>query len=239
MKDVVLTAEESEVIADWTAASRQRAATILGQYPEKRSAVMPLLYLSMIENGYVTDDGMRQVGVLTGLSPAQVQSVASFYTMYKREPIGDYLVGVCTSISCFLLGADDVLAAIEDETGVPDGETGGDGVFSVEHVECNGACGGAPVVLVNWEMIETVTPAKARELIQWLRNGRPEVVNTEEMQQLFGGERSFDWGIKEAEGAILPVPAFGPFGSTSDAIRSEFDAIELPPSPGDGDKGLR
>ena len=213
MKDVALNVEESEAIAGWSADSQQRTKEILARYPEKRSAVMPLLYVSMIENGYVTDEGMRQVGVLTGLSPAQVQSVASFYTMYKREPIGDYLVGVCTSISCFLLGADDVLAAIEDETGVPDGETGGDGVFSVEHLECNGACGGAPVVLVNWEMIESVTPDKARELVGWLRNGRPEVVNTEEMQQLFGGARSFDWGIKESEGAVVPVPAFGPYGS--------------------------
>lgn len=217
MKDVVLSAEESEVIAEWSVESQERAKEILTQYPEKRSAVMPLLYLSMIENGYVTDEGMRQVGALTGLSSAQVQSVASFYTMYKREPVGDFLVGVCTSISCFLLGADDVLAAIEDETGVPDGETGGDGVFSVEHVECNGACGGAPVVLVNWEMIESVTPDKARELVRWLRAGRPEVVNTEEMQQLFGGARSFDWGIKETEGAVLPVPAFGPYGSSRES----------------------
>ena len=131
MKAVVLSVEESEAISAWSSDSRQRAKEILGRYPEKRSAVMPLLYVSMIENGYVTEDGMRQVAVLTGLSPAQVQAVASFYTMYKREPVGDYLVGVCTSISCFLLGADDVLAAIEDETGVPDGETDGDGVFSV------------------------------------------------------------------------------------------------------------
>ncbi len=216
MRQVDLTAEETSAIAGWSAESRRRAEEILSLYPEKRSAVMPLLYISMIENAYVTADGMRQVGVLTGLSPAQVQSVASFYTMYKREPVGKYLVGVCTSISCFLLGADDVLAAIEDESGVPDGETGSDGVLSVEHVECNGACGGAPVVLVNWEMIESVTPEKARELVKWLRDGQPEVANTEEMQQLFGGERSFDWGIKEPEGAILPVPAFGPYGSVGE-----------------------
>ena len=213
MKAVELTPEESAAVSNWSEASRSRVITILGSYPEKRSAVMPLLYLSMIEHGFVTAEGMRQVAVLTGLTPAQVQSVASFYTMYKREAVGDYLVSVCTSISCFLRGADDVLAAVEDESGVPDGETGGDGVFSVEHIECNGACGGAPVVLVNYEMVESVTPDKARELVNWLRNGRPEVVNTEEMQQLFGGERSFDWGVKELEGAILPVPAFGPYGS--------------------------
>ncbi len=213
MRDVVLSAEETEAINAWSAESQGLAREILGKYPEKRSAVMPLLYVSMIENRYVTNEGMKVVSVLTGLTAAQVQAVASFYSMYKREELGDYLVSVCTSISCFLRGADDVLAAIEDESGVPDGETGGEGKFSVEHIECNGACGGAPVVLVNYEMIEGVTPDKARELVKWLRDGGPDVVNTEEMQQLFGGERAFDWGIKELEGAILPIPAFGPYGS--------------------------
>ena len=226
MKEVVLTSEETAAISEWSDESRSRVAEILSGYPEKRSAVMPLLYVSMIEHGYVTSDGMRQVGVLTGLSPAQVQSVASFYTMYKSEPVGNYLVGVCTSISCFLLGADDVLAAIEDESGVPDGESSEDGVFSVEHVECNGACGGAPVVLVNWEMVESVTPDKARELVKWLRDGRPDVVNTEEMQQLFGGERAFDWGIQELEGAALPVPAFGPYGSANSFLPPKGEVAE-------------
>ncbi|MDX2343908.1 MAG: NAD(P)H-dependent oxidoreductase subunit E [Acidimicrobiia bacterium] len=213
MRDVVLSAEETEAINAWSAESQGLAREILGKYPEKRSAVMPLLYVSMIENRYVTNEGMKVVSILTGLTAAQVQAVASFYSMYKREELGDYLVSVCTSISCFLRGADDVLAAVEDESGVPDGETGGEGKFSVEHIECNGACGGAPVVLVNYEMIEGVTPDKARELVKWLRDGGPDVVNTEEMQQLFGGERAFDWGIKELEGAILPIPAFGPYGS--------------------------
>jgi NADH-quinone oxidoreductase subunit E len=216
MRDVVLSAEASAAISEWSEDSQARAVELLGKYPVDRSAVMPLLYLSMIENRYVTNDGMRQVAVLTGLTAAQVQSVASFYSMYKREALGDYLVGVCTSISCFLNGADDVLAAVEDESGVPAGETATDGSVSVEHLECNGACGGAPVVLVNYEMIESVTADKARELVRWLRDGRPDVVNTEEMQQLFGGERSFDWGVKELEGAILPVPAFGPYGSAGE-----------------------
>lgn len=217
MRDVTLTAEELVALEGWSEQSQALAREILGRYPHKRSAVMPLLYVSMIENGYVTNGGMQAVAVLTGLTGAQVQSVASFYSMYKREELGDYLVSVCTSISCFLRGADDVLAAIEDESGVPDGETGGNGKFSVEHVECNGACGGAPVVLVNYEMIEGVTSDKARELIKWLRDGGPDVVNTEEMQQLFGGDKAFDWGVKEPEGAILPIPAFGPYGSARGA----------------------
>jgi NADH:ubiquinone oxidoreductase subunit E len=213
MTPVTFTSEELEAIRDWSDSSQALAAEILGRYPEKRSAVMPLLYVSMLENGYVTAEGMRVVAVLTGLTGAQVQAVASFYSMYKREELGEYLISVCTSISCFLLGADDVLAAVEDETGVPDGETGSNGKFTVEHIECNGACGGAPVVLVNYEMVEGVSPDKARELVKWLRDGGPDVVGTEEMQQLFGGRKSFDWGVRETEGAILPVPAFGPYGS--------------------------
>jgi len=214
MTPVTFTSEELEAIRDWSERSQTLAREILGRYPEKRSAVMPLLYVAMIENGYVTADGMKAVATLTGLTGAQVQAVASFYSMYKREELGEYLISVCTSISCFLLGADDVLATIEDETGVPDGETGSDGKFTVEHVECNGACGGAPVVLVNYEMVEGVTPDKARELVKWLRDGGPDVISTEEMQQLFGGTKSFDWGVRETEGAVLPVPAFGPYGSS-------------------------
>lgn len=213
MKAITLTTEEHDAIKSWSEDSQRLARELLGKYPERRSAVMPLLYVSMVEQGYVTNEGMQSVAVLTGLTAAQVQSVASFYSMYKREELGEYLISVCTSISCFLLGADDVLAAVEDESGVPDGETGEDGKFTVEHVECNGACGGAPVVLVNYEMIEGVTPKKARELVNWLRDGGPDVVNTDEMQQLFGGDRSFDWGARENEGAVLPVPAFGPYGS--------------------------
>ncbi len=96
------------------------------------------------------------------------------------------------------------------------GETNSDGRFSVEHVECIGACGGAPAVQVNYELVEGLTPAKVQQLIEWLTDTRPEVVLTDEMQQLFGGRRSFDWGSSEPEGAVAAVPAFGPYGSTGE-----------------------
>jgi hypothetical protein len=96
---------------------------------------------------------------------------------------------------------------------VPHGETGADGLLSVEHVECIGACGGAPAVQVNYELIEGVTPEKARELVRWLGTAQPEVVNTDEMQELFGGVRSFDWAIRDADGAVGPYPAFQPLGT--------------------------
>ena len=119
------------VPATWSAPNQQRARTLLGTYPEARSCVMPLLYLASLEHGHVTDEAMREVAAMTGLTPAQVQSVASFYTMYKRDHVGRYLVSVCTSISCFLVGADDVLDAIEGASGTADGETGSDGPDSV------------------------------------------------------------------------------------------------------------
>jgi NADH-quinone oxidoreductase subunit E len=203
-------------IAGWSAPNQVRAKRLLESYPEARSAVMPLLYLAVMEHGYVSDEAMRQVAQMTGLSDAQVQSVASFYTMYKREPIGTYLISVCTSISCFLLGADDVLAAVEKATEAPDGETSTDGMYTVEHVECIGACGGAPAVQVNYEFIEGVEPDKAAGLCAWLRDARPEVVIADEMQQLFGGRRAFDWGPAEPEGAMAAVPAFDPYGSAKD-----------------------
>ncbi|HJR92972.1 MAG TPA: NAD(P)H-dependent oxidoreductase subunit E [Acidimicrobiia bacterium] len=200
-------------MSDWSETTLERAQEIISRYPEKRSAVMPLLYLAMAEEGWLTDQGMEQVGLLLDMTPAQVQAVASFYTMYKRERTGRFLVSICTSISCMLLGADDVLHAVEDESGIPHGETDADGVLSVEHAECLGACGGAPAVQVNYELIEGVTPDKARELIRWLRATTPAVVNADEMQGLFGGRRSFDWAIPADSGAVGPYPAFQPLGT--------------------------
>jgi NADH-quinone oxidoreductase subunit E len=179
---------------------------------------MPLLYLAMAEEGHLTNQGMEEVASWCGITPSQVLAVASFYTMYKRERTGQYLVSCCTSISCMLADGDDVLAAVEDESGVPHGETDDEGLLSVEHVECIGACGAAPAIQVNYELIEGVTPAKARELVQWLRTARPRVVNTDEMQELFGGERSFDWGPREERGAVGPYPAFQPLGTVGSEV---------------------
>jgi NADH-quinone oxidoreductase subunit E len=207
-------------MSTWSEATEERARQIISRYPEKRSAVMPLLYLAMAEEGHLTDAGMEEVARWCEITPAQVLAVASFYTMFKRERTGRYLISCCTSISCMLLGADDVLHAVEDESGVPHGETDGEGLLSVEHVECIGACGGAPALQVNYELIEGVTPEKGGELVKWLRTARPEVVNTDEMQQLFGGRPSFDWAIADDMGAVGPYPAFEALGT----VKTEGDA---------------
>ncbi len=201
-------------ISHWSRANQERAATMLASYPERRSALMPLLYLATLEHGFVTEEAMVEVAELVGITPAQVQSVASFYTMFKREPVGDYLVSVCTSITCHLLGGDEVLASVEDATQTPRGDTSEDGRFSVERAECIGACGGAPALQVNYELIEGVSPEKAAALVKWLADTTPAVVLADEMQQLFGGQRSFDWGPTDSEGATGAVPAFAPYGSS-------------------------
>lgn len=200
----------------WSQETQNRAKELIARYPEKQSAVMPLLYLAMAEEGFLTEEGMSEVADWVGLTPAQVHSVASFYTMYKRERTGKYLVSCCTSISCMLLGGDDVLHALEDESGVPHGETDVEGILSIEHVECIGACGGAVAMQVNYELIEGVTPDKARQLIQWLRSAQPDAINTDEMQELFGGVRSFDWAIRDDHSAIGPFPGFQPLGTVTE-----------------------
>lgn len=197
----------------WSPESMKRAEAIIARYPKRRSAVMPLLYIAMREDGYLTEDGMRRVAELTGLTPVQVESVASFYGMFKMVPQGRYLVSVCTSISCMLLGSDGVMTSVEAEAGVPAGETDDEGIVSVEHVECIGACGGAPAVQVNYELVEGVTPESAIEMIRWLRETKPDVVRADELQERFGRTRSFEPGILEAQGAIGPFPAFDPYGT--------------------------
>ncbi len=199
----------------WTPELEEKAQALLARYPERRSAAGPLLYLAMWHDSGLTDEGIRRVAELTGLTPVQVQSVASFYTMYKEAP-GRYLISVCTSISCHLLGGRAVLEAVEEETGAADGETGADRLFTVEHVECLGACGGAPALQVNYETVEGITPDTARLLCRWLREARPAVVRSDDLQQRFGGQQAFDWGPEERAGAVAPVPAFEPYGTAGE-----------------------
>jgi NADH-quinone oxidoreductase subunit E len=203
-------------MSSWTPELEERARLLVSRYPEPRSAMGPLLYLAMRHDGHLTEEGMRRVAELTGTSPAQVRGVATFYTMYKLSPPGRYLISVCTSISCHLLRGREVLAAVEEETGVVDGHTGEDGLLSVEHVECIGACAGAPALQVNYELVEGVTPDSARALCRWLREERPDVVLSDDVQERFGGQRSFDWGPAESVGAVGPIPAFEPYGTAGE-----------------------
>ncbi len=147
------------------------AKTIVGRYPKSRSALLPMLHLVQAEEGFVSSDGIEFCARMLDLTTAEVSAVATFYTMYKRRPGGDYTVGVCTNTLCAVLGGDAIYARLRAHPGVgPDGTTD-DGTVSVEHLECNAACDYAPVVMVNWEFFDNQTPESAVELVDRLRAG--------------------------------------------------------------------
>jgi NADH-quinone oxidoreductase subunit E len=148
-----------------------QAAEIIGRYPKARSALLPLLHLVQAEEGYVSRDGIGWCAGQLGLTEADVTGVVSFYTMYKRKPIGEYHVGVCTTALCGVMGGDAIMAELKDHLGIGIDEVTPDGKVSFEHVECNAACDYAPVVMVNWEFFDDMTPQSARELVDGLRSG--------------------------------------------------------------------
>jgi len=147
------------------------AAEIIGRYPKSRSALLPLLHLVQSEQGYVSEDGITFCAEELGLTEAEVTAVVSFYTMYKREPAGEYHVGVCTNSLCAVMGGDAIFADLREHLGIGNDETTGDGKVSLEHLECNAACDYAPVVMVNWEFFDNMTPRSARDLVDGLRAG--------------------------------------------------------------------
>ncbi|CPZ17458.1 NADH-quinone oxidoreductase%2C E subunit NuoE [Mycobacteroides abscessus] len=147
------------------------AKEILDRYPSRRSALLPLLHLVQSEDGYVTMAGIEFCARQVELTSAEVTAVASFYSMYRREPTGDYLVGVCTNTLCAVLGGDAILARLAGELGVHPGGTTEDGKVTLEHIECNAGCDYAPVLMVNWEFFDNQTPDEAAALVQGLRRG--------------------------------------------------------------------
>jgi len=149
------------------------AATIIARYPQSRSALLPLLHLVQSEDGYLTAAGIAFCASQLDLSDAEVTAVATFYSMYRRTPTGDYLVGVCTNTLCAIMGGDAILETLEAELGMHAGQTTADGRITLEHIECNAACDYAPVVMVNWEFFDNQTPSSATELVTALRHGQP------------------------------------------------------------------
>ncbi|MEU9975868.1 MULTISPECIES: NADH-quinone oxidoreductase subunit NuoE [unclassified Streptomyces] len=148
------------------------AREIIARYPDSRSALLPMLHLVQSEEGHVTRTGMRFCADVLKLTTAEVTAVATFYTMYRRKPSGDYQVGVCTNTLCAVMGGDAIFESLQEHLGVGNGETTDDGSVTLEHIECNAACDFAPVVMVNWEFFDNQTPASARRLVDDLRAGR-------------------------------------------------------------------
>jgi NADH-quinone oxidoreductase subunit E len=147
------------------------AGEIIARYPRSRSALLPLLHLVQAEEGYVSEDGIAYCASRLGLTETEVAGVMTYYSMYKRHSVGEYHVGVCTNTLCAIMGGDQILAALQEHLGAGDDEPTPDGKVSVEHVECNAGCDFAPVVMVNWEFFDNMTPDSARKLVDDLRSG--------------------------------------------------------------------
>jgi NADH-quinone oxidoreductase subunit E len=156
----------------FTAENTTLAEQIIGRYPVRKSALIPLLHLAQEQDGYVTEDAMEHIAELVGVTPAEVLGTCSFYEMLKREPVGDYVVNVCTNISCLLLGGEELLHHLERRLNIRSGSTTADGKFTLEDVECIAACTEAPCLQVNYRYFHRVTTDEVDELLDDLQTGK-------------------------------------------------------------------
>ena len=150
---------------------------LAARYPRPRSGLMPMLHLVQSLEGEVTPEGVAACAEAAGVSAAEATAVASFYTMYKRKPVGTHHIGVCINTMCGLLGGDAVYDALSERLGVGHDQPTGDGAFWLERIECQAACTHAPVMTVDWEFMDDVTPASAVEIVDRLERGET-VVST-------------------------------------------------------------
>jgi NADH-quinone oxidoreductase subunit E len=148
------------------------AEQIVARYPRPKSALIPLLHLAQEQQGHLTEEAMVHIAELIGCTPAEVLGTASFYEMFKREPVGEYLVNVCTNISCLLMGGEELLHHLERRLGIKAGSTTTDGRFTLEDVECIAACTEAPCLQVNYRYFHRISHDEADELLEDLRAGK-------------------------------------------------------------------
>ncbi len=150
------------------------AREIIARYPKKKSALIPLVHLSQEQNGYVTEEAMRHVAELVDVTPAEVYGTATFYEMFRFEPTGKYLINICGTMSCALMGAHELMHHAEHVLGVKAGSTTADGLITLQHAECQAACTEAPTLQVNYRYRFRVTADDFDQLVDDLRAGRLE-----------------------------------------------------------------
>jgi len=156
---------------EYTAGNRAKLEAICTRYPEERrkSAILAALYIAQHQQGYLTRNAMRHVAEVIRCTPAEVEDVVSFYTMFYTRPVGRHVIQVCRTLSCALLGAERVTEELSKALGIAPGETDADREFSLFEVECLGACDRAPVVGVNDDWHECQSPEDVRALVEGLR----------------------------------------------------------------------
>ncbi len=149
---------------------RKELDALFPLYPTKMACILPALWMVQEDRGWVSDEGIAEVALVLELTPAYVKGVVTFYTMYNQHPVGKYLMQVCTTTPCNICGAEDVVRALLERTGCSDlGVTSPDGLFTVIEVECLGACGFATPVMINEEVVESVTAARVPEIVAGLK----------------------------------------------------------------------
>ncbi|MFT4263639.1 MAG: NAD(P)H-dependent oxidoreductase subunit E [Nocardioides sp.] len=198
-----MSAANNQRSIDTTTYDELRAIT--RRYPVARSGLLPMLHLVQSVEGCVTPEGIGACAEVLGITPAEVTAVATFYSMYADEPVGDYLVGVCTNTLCAVMGGD---AIWERLTSMPESPR-----ITLERVECNAACDYAPVVMVNWEFMDNQTPASAEALVQDLAAGAevhstrgPRICTWREAERVLAG---FDDGLADEGPAAGPASVAG------------------------------
>lgn len=148
------------------------AREIISRYPRPKSALIPLLHLAQSQDGFVAEDAMAHIAELVGVTSAEVLGTCSFYEMFKREPVGRYVVNICTNIACQLLGGEELLHHAEHSLGIRAGNTTSDGLFTIEDVECIAACTEAPCLSVNYRYFYKVDNDSFDRIVDDLRAGR-------------------------------------------------------------------
>lgn len=196
------------------------ALEIISRYPVKKSALIPLLHLAQEQDGWVTDEAMEHIAELIGCTPAEVIGTCTFYEMFKRKPVGRYLVNICTNISCQLLGAEELLHHAEETLGIKAGATTPDGMFTIEDVECIAACTEAPCLQINYRYFHKVTPEELDRVLDDLRAGRrddipPHGTLAKVRQHIPAARRA---------GNVLPTDNAAPVWIARNADNSEADA---------------
>ncbi len=203
------------------------AATVIARYPQPRSALLPLLHLVQAQDGYLTTAGISFCAGQLDLTEAEVAAVATFYSMYRRTPTGEYLVGVCTNTLCAIMGGDAILDTLETELGIHAGDTTRDGRITLEHIECNAACDYAPVIMVNWEFFDNQTPTSARQLVDDIRTGnQPRATRGARVCSFRDTARTLA-GLSEQDGSVGGEPG----GATLAGLRVAHElGMSAPPS---------
>ena len=228
------------VIDDTTYAELREIAA---RYPQARSGLLPMLHLVQSVHGRVTPEGIEACAEVLGLSAAEVSGVATFYTMFKRKPVGDYLVGVCTNTLCAVMGGDAIFDRLKEHLDVGNDETAerrpqDAATVSLEHIECNAACDYAPVVMVNWEFMDNQTPESATQLVDDLRTGAgvrstrgPRICSWRQAERVLAG---FNDGQAD-EGPAGGAPTMHGLGIARDRGWTAPDPASISAQPQEGD----